>query len=154
MYKYVTDFKVLEFNEWSDNAPIYLSFNKCMKEEHGENNHDSNGVCDSVIFYRWNQEHVCDMRNDFKNVLYDLNCIVSTMEEGMNISESISTFTQCLNNIFEPYCKHTVFDKQRSKGVIKNKLWFDERCRYLYNIYIKKNCLNIANVEATVTGSC
>lgn len=39
---------------------------------------------------------------------------------------------------FEPYCKHTVFDIQRSKDVMKNKLWFDEKCRYLYDKYKEK----------------
>lgn len=37
-----------------------------MKEEHGENIQDSNGVCDTVNFYRWNQEYLCDMRKKFK----------------------------------------------------------------------------------------
>lgn len=55
LYTYVIDFKVLQFNEWSDHAPIYLSFNNCLKEKQRENIHDSNGVCDTVNFYRWNQ---------------------------------------------------------------------------------------------------
>lgn len=44
LYKYVTDFKVLDFNDLSDHVLIYHSLNKCMKE-HGENIQDSNGVC-------------------------------------------------------------------------------------------------------------
>lgn len=39
---------------------------------------------------------------------------------------------------FEPYCKHTVFDIQRSKDVMKNKHWFYEKCRYLYDRYKEK----------------
>lgn len=71
-----------------------------MQEKQVENIQDSNDVYDTVNIYRWNQEHVCDMRNNFKNVVLNLNCIVTTMEEAVNISESISTFTPCLNNIF------------------------------------------------------
>lgn len=44
LYKYVTDFKVLDFNDLSDHVLINHSLNKCMKE-HGENIQDSNGVC-------------------------------------------------------------------------------------------------------------
>lgn len=44
LYKYVTDFKVLDFNDLSDHVLIYHSLNKCMKE-HGENIQDRNGVC-------------------------------------------------------------------------------------------------------------
>ena len=143
LLEHVKNFRVLDFNEWSDHAPIVLTFVKYGIEYPYPMTNDVNSNI-NVYRYKWNDDYADVMKNDLMRSEQRLFESLNNIESGIeSIDQCVSNFSNMLKDIFEPYCKHEVNMGSQKKVYKVNKPWFDEKCKTLYSSYRKNlKCFN------------
>ena len=91
LLEHVKNFRVLDFNEWSDHAPIVLTFVKYGLEYPYPMSNDVNSNI-NVYRYKWIDDYADVMKNDLMRSEQRL------FESLKNIESGIESIDQCVSN--------------------------------------------------------
>ena len=125
----ICDFCVLEFNEFSDHAPLQFALN-IGQEKDKENKHPSTAYSDK---FTWVPE-----KNIFRRKLIaklpEINGVFGNIDRNSAecVNETVLSFVNIINEVAEPCFKQK--KKDRPRGTFKETLyeqakWFDNECR-------------------------
>ena len=152
----VSQLNVGEFNEWSDHAPLEFQL-KCMSV----NTHNSIDTItkgpNTTHKHRWDEAHVEQMKRDLEDRVSDLYRIVDSIQSSsVTLDQGIDQFNSVLNTVFQPCCRTVKCSCNtlpiRRKHTDKDKPWFDEKCKHLYNNY--RHYLHIFNSDRSSEHRC
>jgi hypothetical protein len=152
----VSQLNIGEFNEWSDHAPPEFEL-KCMSV----NTHNSIDVItkgpNTTQKHRWDEAHVEQMKRDLEDRVSDLYRIVDSIQSSsVTLDQGIDQFNSVLNTVFQPCCRTVKCSCNalpiRRNHTDKDKPWFDEKCKHLYNTY--RRYLYIFNSERSSEHKC
>lgn len=63
----------------------------------------------------------------------------------MGIDSCADRFTQIINDVLDRHCCKRVNKSSNKPFKVKNKIWFDEKCRFLHTYY--RNVLQSCNKD-------
>ena len=124
-FETLSDFKVLEFNEYSDHAP--LSFSICLIPKYEP---ETPFEIDPVITRKivWDNSKVDDFKNSLINKSAHIDRLTSDIASEP-VEDEVRNFTQFLHDeAFEMFGK-TTSNRKRPQGQKQNKEWFDDNCK-------------------------
>ena len=145
-FRCIRDFSVLEFNEFSDQAPLQFAFNN-GQEKDKENTHSSTADSDR---FTWVPEKKNIFRRKLIAKLPEINRVFGNIDRNSTecVNETVLSFVNIINEVAEPCFKQKI--KDRPRGTFKETLykqakWFDNECRERKAEYIDAMRLFNAN---------
>lgn len=133
-YDFVSFFKVLDFNMWSDHAPIEFNLRSLCNSTRSTVL-DNSVSSSTYTIYKWNDDKSKDMRSSLEQRLSDLYQSIESFENSnVGIDSCVDRLTQIVNGEFDSHCCKRVNNSSNKPSKVKNKIWFDEKCGYLHTI--------------------
>ena len=141
----VSNFQILDFNEFSDHAPLQFSLHAGFKTEV-----DGNISSNSSFKYKWNDGQKNTFRRNLISRLPDINKIFDGINrrERKSVNDAVSDFVDVINEVASPLFKRQVNIESRcTSGVNRSTRakWFDDECREKKIEYI--NALRTFNTD-------
>ena len=144
----IRDFSVLEFNEFSDHAPLQFALN-IGQEKDKENKHSSTADSDR---FTWVPEKKNIFRWKLIAKLPEINRVFGNIDRNSTecVNETVLSFVNIINEVAEPCFKQKI--KDRPRGTFKETLnkqakWFDNECRERKAEYI--DAMRLLNANRT-----
>jgi hypothetical protein len=134
MWSLVNNFRIDDFNEFSDHAPLVAELQRLNEKGIGvaeETKAQVHHMC------RWNENDIDDIKKSLLDNYSDLRELVSNIDDqsSESINSGVHEFLRILDKITEK-CQHKVLIKNPLNAHNRTKPWFDEKCRSLRNEYI------------------
>ena len=137
-YNVVTDFKVLEVNEFSDHAPIYAGFSvknnpiECIPEK------TENGV----KYILWNKDKETEYKIKIIECLPDFENAVLKLETGDINATTVSSCVEKISDIiyttaFEVFGKTKQNTSSNQKNVTSQNIWHNNECKLSRAVFHK-----------------
>ncbi|VDI04207.1 Hypothetical predicted protein [Mytilus galloprovincialis] len=152
----VNEFAVMDFNMWSDHAPVRLTLEIADTGIKTFNSSDDN-IFHST--YRWDPDKITEMKTSLISHMDTMNSNVEQMVcTEQSIENTVIKFTETLNTVFKPFCekhyciKRNATNIKSNKNSLPNKPWFDDRCKelYIYHCNIRRFNRNRNNLNRQV----
>ena len=125
----ITDFTVMDFNEYSNHARIsfILSVNTNTEALNW----------DKYCTYKWNE----NFKNDFMNSLQtDISVLDGIIHSNQSINETVEQFSSFINLRAKPffeYCTNRPSYKSCDSNYRAQEEWFDVECKSKRNLYLE-----------------
>ena len=138
----IKNFKVMEFNMFSDHAPLYIEISCCTHDTRNRENHD-------YEFYKWDSDKKDTFRRGLISQLPLLNDIVKPENlNERNISETVNEFVNVINTVAEPLFRVKGHNSQKGINCKRSSMeWFDRDCKDAKEVYL--NALRTFNLNKT-----
>lgn len=148
------DFTVLQFNTFSDHAPIETTL--LCKNTNNDRARKCQCMQTEINIRTWSKENA----EPLTTVLAEgRNVLEQCIESAGDINMIVSNFTETLKNMVDPFCVKRIKTRQctcdanttpksrKNNGTEVDKPWFDDRCRQLHRQYV--NALHNFNSNKT-----
>jgi exonuclease III len=152
-FAFIVDFKIGNFNEWSDHAPLHLSLccNNCSPSQKRFTD----------VKFKWDSSLRNQFRSEIIAKLPVFNSIVHDIDSSnrLSINNAICKFTDTIRSVADPLFSHkyTFTNKPMyaTDSSLNNADWFDSDCESARRLYINAlNCFNLNKSDENRANLC
>ena len=145
-FSVIRNFKVKDFNMFSDHAPLYIKI-LCSNHDSGHNENYE------YEYYKWESDKKDIFRRELISKLPVLNDIIKPENlNEQNISVTVNKFVDVINTVTEPLFYVKGRNSRRGINCKRSSMqWFDRDCNDAKQTYL--NALRTFNLEKTTEKS-